>query len=145
MFFHIVKLLQGTTYVYDAFFKPVILKHETEIDRNLLELRTRAGDMLVLYWQKVASYGQTRIYDILQYIASQSNPPPPTQVLLRCVLQFICKRNHFQHLTRFLLNASVRLLASEDLIHIRVIACLSIRNLCCISSLEFPSPTFYDA
>ncbi|XP_009783023.1 putative HVA22-like protein g [Nicotiana sylvestris] len=70
---------KGTTYIYDAFFKPVILKHETEIDRNLLELRTRAGDMLVLYWQKVASYGQTRIYDILQYIASQSNPPPPTQ------------------------------------------------------------------
>lgn len=70
---------KGTTYVYDAFFKPVILRHEPEIDKSLLELRTRAGDMFFLYWQKAASYGQTRVFDILQYIASQSNPPPPTQ------------------------------------------------------------------
>lgn len=61
------------------FFKPVILRHEPEIDKSLLELRTRAGDMFFLYWQKAASYGQTRVFDILQYIASQSNPPPPTQ------------------------------------------------------------------
>ncbi|KAK4351885.1 hypothetical protein RND71_027403 [Anisodus tanguticus] len=70
---------KGTTYVYDAFFRPVILRHEPEIDKNLLELRTRAGDMLFLYWQKAASYGQTRVFDILQYIASQSSPPPCTQ------------------------------------------------------------------
>ncbi|KAK9266189.1 hypothetical protein L1049_026199 [Liquidambar formosana] len=66
----------GTTYVYDSFFRPYVAKHETEIDRNLLELRTRAGDIAVLYWQKASSYGQTRILDILQYIASQSTPRP---------------------------------------------------------------------
>ncbi|KAK1406616.1 hypothetical protein QVD17_42080 [Tagetes erecta] len=66
----------GTTYVYDSFFKPYISKHETEIDRNLMELRTRAGDVFVLYWQRAASYGQTRIFDVLQYIASQSTPRP---------------------------------------------------------------------
>lgn len=71
---------KGTTYVYDSFFRPYIAKHETDIDRNLLELRTRAGDIAVLYWQRAASYGQTRIFDILQYIASQSTPKPrPTQ------------------------------------------------------------------
>ncbi|KAI5656168.1 hypothetical protein M9H77_24961 [Catharanthus roseus] len=68
---------KGTTYVYDSFFRPLVSERETEIDRSLLELRTRAGDLLVLYWQKSFSYGQTRIFDILQYIASQSNPPPP--------------------------------------------------------------------
>ncbi|PHU30202.1 HVA22-like protein i [Capsicum chinense] len=67
---------KGTTYVYDSFFKPVVLKHENEIDRNLLELRTRAGDMAFLYWQNSASYVQTRFFDILQYIASQSTPRP---------------------------------------------------------------------
>lgn len=67
---------QGTTYVYDSFFRPYISKHETDIDRNLMELRTRAGDMFVLYWQRAASYGQTRIFDILQYVASQSTPKP---------------------------------------------------------------------
>lgn len=55
-------------------------KHETEIDRNLLELRTRALDIALLYWQKAASHVQTRTFDILQYIASQSVPKPPTQV-----------------------------------------------------------------
>ncbi|RCV05759.1 hypothetical protein SETIT_1G108900v2 [Setaria italica] len=68
---------RGTAYVYESFFKPYIAKHETEIDRNLLELRTRAGDMAVLYFQKVANYVQTRSYEILQYIASQSQSQRP--------------------------------------------------------------------
>ncbi|KAH1204265.1 HVA22-like protein i [Glycine max] len=67
---------KGTTYVYDSFFRPYVAKHETEIDRNLLELRTRAGDIAVLYWQRAFSYGQTRIYDILQFVAAQSTPAP---------------------------------------------------------------------
>ncbi|TYH17537.1 hypothetical protein ES288_A05G199200v1 [Gossypium darwinii] len=66
---------RGTSYVYDSF-RPYVAKHENEIDRNLLELRTRAGDMAVLYWQRVASYGQTRIFEILQFVASQSTPRP---------------------------------------------------------------------
>ncbi|KAH7523521.1 hypothetical protein FEM48_Zijuj06G0020200 [Ziziphus jujuba var. spinosa] len=66
----------GTTYVYDSFFRPYLAKHENEIDQNLLELRTRAGDIVVLYWQRAASYSQTRIFEILQYVASQSTPRP---------------------------------------------------------------------
>ncbi|KAI3861470.1 hypothetical protein MKW98_000422 [Papaver atlanticum] len=70
----------GTTYVYDSFFRPYIAKHEPEIDRNLLELKTRAGDMAILYWQRAATYGQTRVFGILQYIASQSTSRPrPSQ------------------------------------------------------------------
>ncbi|GFP85856.1 hva22-like protein i [Phtheirospermum japonicum] len=73
---------KGTTYVYDSFFRPYVAKHETEIDRSLLELRTRAGDMALLYWQKSASYAQNRILDILQYIASQSTPKRTAQVCI---------------------------------------------------------------
>lgn len=62
--------------MYDSFFKPYVAKHEPEIDRNIVELRIRAGDMAVLYFQKAASYGQTRIFEILQYIASHSSPRP---------------------------------------------------------------------
>ncbi|KAJ0479146.1 hypothetical protein HanRHA438_Chr00c12g0849031 [Helianthus annuus] len=47
---------KGTSYVYDSFFQPYISKHENEIDRSLSELRTMAGDMTVLYWQRTASY-----------------------------------------------------------------------------------------
>ncbi|EMS48890.1 hypothetical protein TRIUR3_18673 [Triticum urartu] len=82
-------LFQGTSYVYESFFKPYIAKHESEIDRNLLELRTRASDMAVTYFHKVADYSQSRFHEILQYVASQSQrsrsqaqqqqqrPPPP--------------------------------------------------------------------
>lgn len=71
---------KGTAYVYDSFFRPYISKHETDIDRNLAELRTMAGDVAVLYWQRAANYIQTRTFDILQYIASQSTPKPrPSQ------------------------------------------------------------------
>ncbi|KAK9748435.1 hypothetical protein RND81_02G057000 [Saponaria officinalis] len=65
---------KGTTFVYDSFFKPYISKHETEIDRNLLELKTRAGDMAFMYCQKAVTFGQTRIFDVLQFIAAQSTP-----------------------------------------------------------------------
>lgn len=64
--------LQGTTYVYGTFFKPYISQHENEIDRNLLELRARATDTAVLYFQKAASAGQNTFFDVLKYIASQS-------------------------------------------------------------------------
>ncbi|XP_043709130.1 putative HVA22-like protein g isoform X5 [Telopea speciosissima] len=67
---------KGTTYVYDSFFRPYLVKHETEIDRNLLEIKARAGDIAFLYWQRAASYGQTRFFEILQYVASQSTPRP---------------------------------------------------------------------
>uniref|UniRef100_A0A7N0SV23 HVA22-like protein n=2 Tax=Kalanchoe fedtschenkoi TaxID=63787 RepID=A0A7N0SV23_KALFE len=67
---------RGTTYVYSSFFRPYLAKHETKIDRNLMELKTRVGDIAVVSFQKAATYSQTRIYDILQYIASQSVPPP---------------------------------------------------------------------
>jgi receptor expression-enhancing protein 1/2/3/4 len=68
---------RGTTYVYESFFRPYLSQHENDIDHSLLELRTRAGDMAVIYWQRVASYGQTRIFEILQYVAAQSTPRPP--------------------------------------------------------------------
>ncbi|KAK7283410.1 hypothetical protein RIF29_12909 [Crotalaria pallida] len=67
---------KGTTYVYDSFFRPYVAQHEQEIDRNLLELRTRAGDLAVVYWQRAASYVQTRTFDILQFVAAQSTPAP---------------------------------------------------------------------
>lgn len=70
---------QGTTYVYESFFRPYLSQHERDIDHSLLELRTRAGDMAVIYWQRVSSYGQTRIFEILQYVAAQSTPRPPQQ------------------------------------------------------------------
>ncbi|XP_010539851.1 PREDICTED: putative HVA22-like protein g [Tarenaya hassleriana] len=70
---------RGTTYIYGSFFRPYVAKHENEIDRNLIELRTRAGDMVVLYCQRAVTFGQTRFFEILQFIAEQSTPKPRSQ------------------------------------------------------------------
>lgn len=82
---------QGTSYVYESFFKPYIGKHEAEIDRNLLELRTRAGDMAVHYFQKIADYSHTRFYEILQYIASQSEAQRSRPQVLQKTLEVACQ------------------------------------------------------
>ncbi|CAL9759104.1 unnamed protein product [Musa acuminata subsp. burmannicoides] len=58
---------RGTTYVYETYFRPYIAKHETDIDRNLLELRARAADFMSMYWQKATSYGQTSFVEILNH------------------------------------------------------------------------------
>ncbi|CAI9301975.1 unnamed protein product [Lactuca saligna] len=68
---------KGTKYVYDTFLKPYITKHEAEIDRTLSELKTRAGDSASLYLSRVMSYAQTRAFDILQIVMSQSIQRPP--------------------------------------------------------------------
>ncbi|KAI3958316.1 hypothetical protein MKW98_011004 [Papaver atlanticum] len=71
---------KGATYVYDSFFRPYIAQHETEIDRNLLELKTSAGDLAIHYGQKAVAYGQTRFFEIMHYIASQTTSRPrPSQ------------------------------------------------------------------
>ncbi|KMZ65372.1 Receptor expression-enhancing protein 3 [Zostera marina] len=63
---------KGTTYVYGAFFRTYISKHETYIDRNLLKLRVRAGDVAAFYWEKIEAYCQTRFLEILQFVSSRS-------------------------------------------------------------------------
>lgn len=81
-------VLQGTTYVYSTFLRPFVVKHEAEIDRQLNELTTRAGDVAFFWWQRGSVYIQARFYELLSYVASQSNrtqqgsiarqgPPPP--------------------------------------------------------------------
>ena len=87
--------IQGTTYVYDSFFRPYVAKHETEIDRSLLEMKTRAGDLAFMYWQKSASYAQTRVFDILQFVAAQSTPKRSAQVQYLCIIGMkTCSSTH---------------------------------------------------
>lgn len=51
-------------------------KHETEIDRNILEFRVKAEEFGTGYWQKALSYVQTRFYEVLEYVSSQSAAKP---------------------------------------------------------------------
>ncbi|RVW93267.1 putative HVA22-like protein g [Vitis vinifera] len=69
---------KGTTYIYNSFLRPYLAKHETEIDRNLLELRVKAREIAVVYWQKAVCHGQTMFFKILQYVSLTQ--PQPAQV-----------------------------------------------------------------
>ncbi|KAH9602923.1 hypothetical protein KSS87_017162 [Heliosperma pusillum] len=88
---------KGTTFVYDSFFQPYVSKHETEIDRNLLELKSRAGDTALMYCQRALSFGQTRIFEILQYVAAQSvlrpSPAQSAKITSLCISE--CNVDYF--------------------------------------------------
>ncbi|KAF9618471.1 hypothetical protein IFM89_001194, partial [Coptis chinensis] len=43
---------------------------------GVLNQRTSTTNIVVLYWQKAASYGQTKLYEILQFVAGQSTAKP---------------------------------------------------------------------
>ncbi|KAH9299152.1 hypothetical protein KI387_030834, partial [Taxus chinensis] len=70
---------KGTSYVYDAFVRPFVAKYEADIDRSIHELKTRVGDMALLYGRKCSFYVQARIFDALQYVATQSSRDRPVQ------------------------------------------------------------------
>lgn len=63
----------GTTYVYNMLLRPLVAQHELEIDRNLNELRTRAGDVVLQWWQRGSVHAQARFSELLQFLAMQSN------------------------------------------------------------------------
>ncbi|XVF76127.1 hypothetical protein PTKIN_Ptkin13bG0240900 [Pterospermum kingtungense] len=64
---------KGTAYIYDTLFRPYMAKHETEVDRKIQELKARAWDFTLYYWQNCTELGQTKFFEILQYLAGQSS------------------------------------------------------------------------
>jgi len=63
---------KGTGYVYETLLRPFVAKHETDIDRKIVELRARAWDFALYYWQNCTKLGQGTFFQILEYLAAQS-------------------------------------------------------------------------
>ncbi|KAI3738504.1 hypothetical protein L2E82_28538 [Cichorium intybus] len=66
---------KGTGYVYETLLRPFLSRHETDIERHLNEMRTRAWDVAIHYWNNSSELGQAKFFEILQYIASQPTRP----------------------------------------------------------------------
>lgn len=64
--------IKGTAYIYDTLLKPYVAKYEKDIDRSLLELRAKAWDLAIYYWQNCTELGQAKFLQMLEFIASQS-------------------------------------------------------------------------
>ncbi|KAL0410171.1 UNVERIFIED_CONTAM: HVA22-like protein i [Sesamum latifolium] len=63
---------KGTGYVYETLLRPYVSKHETDIDRSLIEFRERAWNLAVYYWHNCTELGSTKILQFLQFVTSQS-------------------------------------------------------------------------
>ncbi|XP_021766568.1 putative HVA22-like protein g [Chenopodium quinoa] len=64
---------KGTSYVYESLLRPFVSKHETDIDKNLQELRYRAWDVAIYYWQNCTELGSSAVFNVFDYIANQSS------------------------------------------------------------------------
>ncbi|KAK7278710.1 hypothetical protein RJT34_23746 [Clitoria ternatea] len=64
---------KGTGYIYEVVLKPIVSKHENDIDRKLSEYKARAWDYVIFYWQYLAKHGHTAFIQALQHVVSQSS------------------------------------------------------------------------
>lgn len=84
---------KGTWYVYEAMLRPFVENHETDIERSLKALRSKAWDVAIYYWHNSTELGQTKFFEIIDYMVSkpsstrevlqnhqdsrEGRPPPP--------------------------------------------------------------------
>ncbi|CAO2839270.1 unnamed protein product [Amaranthus hypochondriacus] len=64
---------KGTCYVYESMLKPFVSKHETDIEKNLKELRLRIWDLAIYYYQNCTELGSSAFFNVIQYVANQSS------------------------------------------------------------------------
>ncbi|XP_057536164.1 putative HVA22-like protein g [Amaranthus tricolor] len=64
---------KGTSYVYESMLKPFVSKHETDIEKNLKELRLRIWDLAIYYYQNCTELGSSAFFNVIQYVANQSS------------------------------------------------------------------------
>ncbi|XP_038720509.1 putative HVA22-like protein g isoform X2 [Tripterygium wilfordii] len=63
---------KGTGYVYDKLLRPYITNNESDLERKLQNLRARAWDFAIYYWNNCTDLGQTKFFEMLQFLANQS-------------------------------------------------------------------------
>lgn len=63
---------QGTSYVYESILRPLVWRHETDIDKYLSDLRLRVWDLALYYWQNCTELGQGAFFQLIQFLLTQS-------------------------------------------------------------------------
>ncbi|KAG6433888.1 hypothetical protein SASPL_105507 [Salvia splendens] len=70
---------KGSGYIYDRLLQPYVSRHETDIDRSLIEFRERAWNLAIYYWHNCTELGSTKILQFLQFVSSRSTQNPGNQ------------------------------------------------------------------
>ncbi|KAL1833797.1 hypothetical protein DCAR_0103919 [Daucus carota subsp. sativus] len=63
---------RGAEYIYENILRPVLMKHEKEIDRKLMEVWVRGKDFAVQNMQTVIYYGQIKFFEIMRFLSTQA-------------------------------------------------------------------------
>ncbi|KAF5747769.1 hypothetical protein HS088_TW05G00496 [Tripterygium wilfordii] len=63
---------KGTGFVYDKLLRPYITNNEPDLERKLQNLRARAWDFAIYYWNNYTDLGQTKFFEMLQFLGNQS-------------------------------------------------------------------------
>lgn len=51
--------------------RPFVENHETDIERSLKALRSKAWDVAIYYWHNSTELGQTKFFEIIDYMVSK--------------------------------------------------------------------------
>ncbi|KAK9036908.1 hypothetical protein V6N11_021831 [Hibiscus sabdariffa] len=70
--FKMVEKKKGTNFVFDTFLQPYMSKHETEVDRKIMELRARAWDIFTNSSANCSEMGLAKFLEMFQYLAGQT-------------------------------------------------------------------------
>jgi receptor expression-enhancing protein 1/2/3/4 len=64
-------VFQGAGHVYEGYLRPLLARHEADIDRGLLEMRARARDLTASQLKAAAAVGQRWLVEIVSRVTSQ--------------------------------------------------------------------------
>ncbi|KAH1090357.1 hypothetical protein J1N35_017614 [Gossypium stocksii] len=57
---------KGSDYVYDTWLRPYMARHGTEVDKKVQEVRAKAWEFALYYWQNCTELGQSKFWEMLQ-------------------------------------------------------------------------------
>ncbi|ONK77502.1 uncharacterized protein A4U43_C02F7240 [Asparagus officinalis] len=74
---------KGTSWVYAAFLRPLVVQHEPDIEEKLRRFRAKSADLLMFYIKNFTDQGKSMFLELLHMVVSQPNgsssstPQPP--------------------------------------------------------------------
>lgn len=78
---------KGTSWVYAAFLRPLVVQHEPDIEEKLKRFRAKSADLLMFYIKNFTDQGKNMFLELLHMVVSQptgsssstTEPPGPTE------------------------------------------------------------------
>ncbi|XP_038904449.1 HVA22-like protein i [Benincasa hispida] len=70
----------GSGYVFDTLLRPLVDKNDKDIEKMLKDLRVKAWDLAIFYWNNCTELSQSALLRVVNYIASQRQSIPSTPI-----------------------------------------------------------------